>query len=84
MKVLIQNPENLLYLEAPGRWSHDIKSALDFGNSDEAIAFCFEHHIAPVQVVLQWDGSPYSISIPVMARQSAGAAKAVRARKQGN
>ena len=83
MKVLIQNSENLLYLESVDQWSSDIKTAWDFGNSDEAIAFCALHHIAPVQVVLQWEGSPYSISIPVVARHAASAEKVVRARKHG-
>jgi hypothetical protein len=83
MKVLIQNPDNLLYLESVDHWSSEIKTALDFGNSDEAIAFCALNHIAPVQVVLQWDGSPYSISIPVVARHQAAAEKVVRSRKHG-
>jgi hypothetical protein len=83
MKVLIQNSDNLLYLESHERWSSQIKNALDFGNSDEAIAFCNRHRIAPVQVVLQWEGMPHSISIPVMAQQMASAEKMHRARKHG-
>ena len=83
MKVLIQNPDNLLYLESVDRWSSDIRTALDFGNSDEAIAFCARHQIAPVQVVLQWEGLPYSISIPVVAQHSVAVEKVVRSRKHG-
>ena len=83
MKVLIQNPDNLLYLEALDRWSSDLTNAFDFGNSDEAIAFCTEHHISPVQVVLQWEGLPYSLSIPVMAQQAMSAEKIHRVRKHG-
>jgi hypothetical protein len=83
MKVLIQNPDNLLYLESVDHWSPDIKTAFDFVNSDEAIAFCARNQIAPVQVVLQWEGLPYSISIPIIAGQQADGAKSVRARKHG-
>jgi len=69
MKVLIQNPENLLYLEAANRWSADVNNAIDFGNSENAIQFCAAHSIAPVHVVLQWSGMPYSIAIPISAGQ---------------
>jgi hypothetical protein len=83
MKVLIQNPDTLLYLESIDRWTPEVKSAFDFGNSDEAIAFCARNQIAPVQVVLQWEGLPYSISIPVVAQHQAAAEKVVRSRKHG-
>lgn len=82
MKVLIQNPENLLYLEASDRWSADVGNAIDFGNSDQAIEFCAAHNIAPVHVVLQWSGTPYSISIPIVtARHQSHGEKAGRSRK---
>ena len=83
MKVLIQNLDNFLYLESPDRWSSEINNAFDFGNSDEAISFCTRHHIAPVQVVLQWEGMPYSLSIPVVAGQQMDAEKSPRSRKHG-
>jgi hypothetical protein len=83
MKVLIQNPDNLLYLESLDRWSADIQNAFDFSNSDEAIAFCAQHGIAPVQVVLQWEGMPYSIALPVLAQPSPAAGKMLRSRKHG-
>jgi hypothetical protein len=81
MKVLIQNPENLLYLEEADHWSPDIQEALDFRNSDSAIQFCTAHGIAPVQVVLQWSGTPHSITIPIMASGHAESGKAGRSRK---
>lgn len=82
MKVLIQNPDNCLYLEEANRWSADVSNALDFGNSDNAIQFCATHRIAPVHVVLQWTGMPYSITIPIAsAEPQADRHKAARARK---
>lgn len=82
MKVLIQNSASLLYLEGQDRWSADVGNAIDFGNSDRAIEFCAEHGIAPVHVVLQWSGMPYSIAIPIAAaRHQSNGEKAERARK---
>jgi hypothetical protein len=82
MKVLIQNRENLLYLEGLDSWSADVGNAFDFGNSDNAIEFCAAHSIEPVHVVLQWSGSPYSIAIPIVgARHQSNGEKAGRARK---
>jgi hypothetical protein len=82
MKVLIQNSENLLYFQALDQWSVDSGNAFDFGNSDDAIRFCAAHDIAPVQVVLQWPGTPHSIIIPIVTSQTDNAAKAARSRKQ--
>jgi hypothetical protein len=82
MKVLIQNSENALYLEGLDRWSRDINEALDFGNSDNAIRFCAAHKIAPVHVVLQWSGMPYSIAIPIaVTHQQPDGDKAGRLRR---
>jgi hypothetical protein len=81
MKVLIQNPENSLYLEGLNRWSHNVSDAFDFGNSDHAIQFCASHGIAPVHVVLQWSGIPYSITIPIAAANQGGGEEKGRARK---
>lgn len=82
MKVLIQNPENLLYLQGLGQWSTNVSEALDFGNSDNAIQYCAAHGIAPVHVVLQWEGMPNSIVIPIASvRPQSGEAKTTRARK---
>lgn len=67
MKVLIQNPENLLYFEGLNSWSPRIEDAYDFADSEIAITFCASHGITPVQVVLRWEGTGNSISLPVIA-----------------
>ena len=72
MKVLIQNPENLLYFEALNSWSAHIEDAYDFADSEVAITFCASHGIAPVQVVLRWEGTGNSISLPVIAEHQKG------------
>ena|SRR6185437_7768269 len=66
MKVLIQNPDNLLYLGPSNEWLRDVGDAFDFRNSDNALEFCARNNIAPAQVVLWWDKNPYSISIPII------------------
>jgi hypothetical protein len=82
MKVLIQNPENSLYLESLDRWCPNVNDAYDFGNSDHAIQFCVTHGIAPINVVLQWSGMPYTIAIPIAAaHQHSDREKNLRARK---
>jgi len=82
MKVLIQNPENSLYLEGLDRWSPNIGEAHDFGNSDNAIQYCAAHGIGPVHVVLQWAGLTHSIVIPVAAaHRQLEEGKGSRARK---
>ncbi len=84
MKVLIQNPENLLYLEGLESWTPDGGNAFDFANSDNAIEFCVVHGIAPVHIVLQWSGVPYSITIPIeVPHHHPNAEKAGRVRKHG-
>ena len=81
MKVLIQNPENALYLEGLNRWSPNVGDAFDFGNSDNAIQFCAAHGIAPAHVVLQWSGVPHTIAIPIAAANQPPAGEKARARK---
>jgi hypothetical protein len=81
MKVLIQNPDSMLYLQDEDCWCADVGRAFDFGNSDNAIQFCVMHSISPVHVVLQWAGMPYSITIPIAAGHPAHPAKAARSRK---
>jgi hypothetical protein len=81
MKVLIQNPENSLYLERLDHWSPNVGDAFDFGNSDNAIQFCAAHGIAPAHVVLQWSGIPYSITIPIAAANGRPTGEKARARK---
>ena len=68
MKVLIQNPKTLLYFEGLDSWSPRREDAYDFADSEVAIAFCASHAIAPVQVVLSWEGTGNSISLPVIAQ----------------
>jgi hypothetical protein len=82
MKVLIQNPENQLYLEDVGRWCAETERAYDFVNSDSAIQFCVLHGVAPAQMVLHWVGLPHSITIPIAAAQTSHAARTLRSGRQ--
>jgi hypothetical protein len=68
MKVLIQNPETLLYFEGLDSWSPRMEDAYDFADSEVAITFCASHGITPVRVVLSWEGTGNSISLPIIAQ----------------
>jgi hypothetical protein len=81
MKVLIQNPETQLYFEALNSWTPQIEDARDFADSEVAITFCALNGIAPVQVVLRWEGTGNSISLPVIAQHQEAGAGARRQRR---
>lgn len=65
MKVLIQNPLTLSYLQAPGRWTSDINAALNFKDSSSAFLFCAEQGLYDSQVALRFPNQRYDVEIPV-------------------
>src|SRR5881296_3585559 len=66
MKVLIQNPLTLSYLQAPGQWTSDINSALNFKDSQSAFRFCAQHDLYDLQVALKFPDDKYDVEIPVV------------------
>jgi len=77
MKVLIQNPLTLSYLQALGKWTSDIDSALVFKDSHSAFAFCAQHGLYDLQVALKFPDEKHDVEIPVLiglpgSRQPAG------------
>ena len=76
MKVLIQNPLTLAYLQALGQWTSKIDSALTFKDSQSAFRFCADHGLFDLQVALKFPDEKYDVEIPVViglpgGRQSA-------------
>src|SRR5437879_4734761 len=65
MKVLIQNPLTLSYLQAPGRWTSDIDAALIFKDSKSAFLFCAQHGLYDLQVALKFPDGRHDVEIPV-------------------
>lgn len=66
MKVLIQNPLTLSYLQAPGKWTSDLAAALVFADSDSALRFCAQHRLYDLQVVLKFPDAKHDVAIPVL------------------
>jgi hypothetical protein len=65
MKILVQNCLTHLYLKALAEWTHEVSEARSFPNSERAIAFCTEHRIPAVQVVLKFESDRYDINVPI-------------------
>jgi hypothetical protein len=65
MKVLIQNPFTLSYLQAPGQWTSEVDSALNFTDSKSAFQFCDEHGLYDLQVALKFPDGRHDVEIPV-------------------
>jgi hypothetical protein len=65
MKVLIQNPFTLSYLQALGQWTSDIDAALTFADSKSAFCFCDEHGLYDLQVALKFPDGRHDVEIPV-------------------
>ena len=77
MKVLVQNPFTLSYLQAPGKWTSDINRAMTFKDSKSAFQFCDQHGLYDSQVALRFPDERHDVEIPVLsglpgARQSDG------------
>jgi hypothetical protein len=55
MKIVIQNPKDLSYLDPHGRWISDCRQALTFENFRVAVDFFSAHKLGDVQIVLRPD-----------------------------
>jgi hypothetical protein len=65
MKVLIQNPFTLSYLQALGQWTSDINSAMTFTDTKSAFRFCAQHGLYDLQVALKFPNQRHDVEIPV-------------------
>jgi hypothetical protein len=71
MKVLIQNPLTLSYLQNVGTWTSDPEKAYLFRDSRSAIQFCLQNDMDDMQVVLKGDDD-HEMQIPVGLQPSLG------------
>jgi hypothetical protein len=67
MKVLIQNPLTLSYLESEQAWTHDADSARDFKDSRSAVRYCSEHDLLDMEIVLKFLQDRYDVHMPAWA-----------------
>jgi hypothetical protein len=67
MKVLIQNPLTLSYIETERKWTHDADAALDFKDSRSAVRYCSEHDLLDMEIVLKFPQDRYDVHMPAWA-----------------
>ena len=72
MKVLIQNPLTLSYLETVGAWTSDPEKAYAFRDSRSAIQFCLNNDMGDMQVVLKGPEPRFDVQVPVGLQPSLG------------
>ena len=72
MKVLIQNPLTLSYLENIGTWTSDPEKAYSFRDSRSAIQFCLHNDLEDMQVVLKGDDDRFDVQVPVALQPTLG------------
>ena len=65
MKVVIQNPFTLSYLQSLGKWTYHCEEAFPFESSARAIQFCREHELSDMQVVLKFPNGRFDVELPV-------------------
>ena len=65
MKILVQNCLNHMYLRSLSEWTPEVSEAKEFSTSEKALAYCNEHQIPAVQVVLKFDYEQYDIRVPI-------------------
>jgi hypothetical protein len=73
MKVLIQNPLTLSYLQNLGTWTSDPEKAYSFRDSRSAIQFCLHNDMEDMQVVLKGEDDRFDVQVPVGLQPSLGA-----------
>jgi len=65
MKVLVQNPLTLSYMQKPEGWTGNPEQASAFPDTRSAIQFCREHDLADMQVVLKFPDERFDVQLPV-------------------
>lgn len=72
MKVLIQNPLTLSYLQEIGTWTSDEEKAYSFRDSRSAIQFCLRNDMEDMQVLLKGGDDRFDMQVPVGLQPSLG------------
>jgi len=65
MTILLQNKKTLSYVEGPATWTPDAGKAHVFGSGIEAITYCFNHHIADMQILGKFVDARMDFTVPV-------------------
>ena len=65
MIIVLQNCKSLAYLNANAEWTDDLRTALTFGSSNEAIRFALQNNVSSAQVVLKFRDKNYDFALPI-------------------
>ena len=65
MKVLVQNPITMEFLESDDHWTEEAAEAFAFADSHEAVHYCLLHGLGKMQVVLKFEDGRYDVQLPV-------------------
>ena len=65
MKILLQDTRTLLYVRTPGSWTRSEFEARDFGHSQKAIDFAYEHHLEDIQIAVKFVDSAFDEVAPL-------------------
>jgi len=65
MNVLLQDKETLMYVGNPGGLTTDPEVAQHFDSGLAALLFCFDHHLAHIQMLYQFDDSRSNFTVPI-------------------
>ena len=67
MKVLIQNPMTLSYIEEEHKWTPYAERARDFRDSRNAVRFCSDNDLLDMEIVLKFPQDRYDVHMPAWA-----------------
>lgn len=66
MNILLQNKRTLNYVQDASGWTAKRERARVFGTGLEALFFCFNRHIANMQILGEFADRRLNFSFPVM------------------
>jgi hypothetical protein len=64
LKILLQDRDSRLYLQALQQWTSKREEALDFQNSARASGFVLQERIPNIDIILSFPDSQYDVRIP--------------------
>ena len=65
VKTVIQRCATKLFLQEDGDWSQSLSDAVGFKGTIQALAYCHEHHLEDVRIVLTFGAREYDVVLPV-------------------
>jgi hypothetical protein len=64
LKILLQDRDSRLYLQAAQQWTSNREEALDFQNSARASGFVLQGRLPNIDIILSFPDSKYDVRIP--------------------